>query len=126
MRAMSRLAAFLATVLLASAAAALAKPLELSVAKVSVVTDRITNQKSLSLELTPQSREAFGEFTTQHVGDTVDLRIDGEVVMSPRLMEPILGGLIMVSGTFEPGQLVEIGKRIIPGGARVEVEAQEP
>jgi preprotein translocase subunit SecD len=126
MRAMSRLAAFLAAVLLASAAAALAKPLELSVAKVSVVTDRITNQKSLSLELTPQSREAFGEFTTQHVGDTVDLRIDGEVVMSPRLMEPILGGLIMVSGTFEPGQLVEIGKRIIPGGARVEVEAQEP
>jgi preprotein translocase subunit SecD len=121
-----RLAALIATVLLASGAAAFAEPLQLSVAKVSVVTDRITNQKSLSLELTPQSREAFGEFTTQHVGDTVDLRIDGEVVMSPRLMEPILGGLIMVSGTFEPGQLVEIGKRIIPGGARVEVEAQEP
>ena len=44
--------------------------------------------------------------------------------MSPRLMEPILGGLIMVSGTFEPGQLAEIGKQIIPGGAKVEVEAQ--
>ena len=46
--------------------------------------------------------------------------------MSPRLMEPILGGVIMVSGTFEPSQLVEIGKQIIPGGAKVEVEAQEP
>ena len=46
--------------------------------------------------------------------------------MSPRLMEPIPGGMIMVSGSFEPGQLAEIGKRIIPGGARVEVEAQEP
>ena len=30
----------------------------------------------------------------------------------------------MVSGSFEPGKLAEIGKRIIPGGARVEVEAQ--
>ena len=46
--------------------------------------------------------------------------------MSPRLMEPILGGLIMVSGTFDPAQLVEIGKKIIPGGAKVEVEAQQP
>jgi preprotein translocase subunit SecD len=124
MRAMSRLAASIATVLLASGMAALADPLQLSVAKASVVTDRITNQKSLSLELTPESREAFGEFTTAHVGDTIDLRIDGEVVISPRLMEPILGGLIRVSGAFEPGQLVEIGKRIIPGGARVEVEAK--
>jgi preprotein translocase subunit SecD len=123
---MSRLAALIATLLLASGAAAFAKPLPLSVAKVSVVTDRITDQKSLSLELTPKSREAFGEFTTAHVGDTIDLKIDGKVVMSPRLMEPILGGVIMVSGTFEPSQLVEIGKQIIPGGARVEVEAQEP
>ena len=121
---MTRLAALVATLLLASAAAAFAKPLLLAVAKVSVVTDRITEQKSLSLELTPKSREAFGEFTTQHVGDTIDLRIDGKVVMSPRLMEPILGGVIMVSGTFEPSQLVEIGKQIIPGGAKVEVEAQ--
>jgi preprotein translocase subunit SecD len=126
MRDAIRLAAFIATVLLALGAAAFAEPLQLSVAKVSVVTDRITDQKSLSLELTPQSREAFGVFTTAHVGDTIDLRIDGAVVMSPRLMEPILGGLIMVSGTFEPGQLVEIGKRIIPGGAKVEVEAQQP
>jgi preprotein translocase subunit SecD len=121
-----RLASFIATVLLASGAVAFAEPLQLTVAKVSVVTDRITNGKSLSLELTPQSRDAFGEFTTQHVGATIDLRIDGEVVMSPRLMEPILGGLIMVSGTFEPAKLVEIGKQIIPGGAKVEVEAQQP
>ena len=104
---------------------AFAAPLELRVAKVSVVNDS-ADQKALSLELTPQSREAFGAFTAEHVGQTIDLRIDGEVVMSPRLMEPITGGKIMVSGTFEPGKLVEIGKRIIPGGAKVEVEAQQP
>ena len=97
-----------------SGAAAFAEPLQLAVAKVSVVTDRITNGKSLSLELTPQSRDAFGEFTTQHVGDTVDLRIDGEVVMSPRLMEPILGGLIMVSGTFDPASLSRSARRSSP------------
>ena len=123
---MIRLAAFIASLLLASGAVASAEPLQLAVAKASVVADRVTNQQSLSLELTPASREAFGAFTTEHVGDTVDLRIDGEVVMSPRMVEPITGGLIMVSGTFEPGQLAEIGKRILPGGAKVEVEAQEP
>jgi preprotein translocase subunit SecD len=121
MRTIVRLAWISALLLLTGAA--LAAPLELGVAKVSVVADS-ADQKALSLELTPQSREAFGAFTAEHVGQTIDLRVDGEVVMSPRLMEPITGGRIMVSGTFEPGKLVEIGKRIIPGGAKVEVEAQ--
>jgi len=105
--------------------AGFAAPLELKIAKVSVVADS-ADQKALSLELTPQSRDAFGAFTAEHVGQTIDLRIDDEVVMSPQLVEPITGGKIMVSGTFEPGKLVEIGKRIIPGGAKVEVEAQQP
>jgi preprotein translocase subunit SecD len=113
----------LISALLLLSGAAFAAPLELKVAKASVVNDS-ADQKALSLELTPQSREAFGAFTAEHVGQTIDLRIDGDVVMSPRLVEPITGGKIMVSGTFEPGKLAEIGKRIIPGGAKVEVEAQ--
>jgi preprotein translocase subunit SecD len=121
MRPIARLALISALLLLTGAA--FAAPLELGVAKVSVVNDS-ADQKALSLELTPQSREAFGAFTAEHVGQTIDLRVDGEVVMSPRLMEPITGGKIMVSGTFEPGKLAEIGKRIIPGGAKVEVEVQ--
>ena len=115
--------AVLIPVLLLLTGTAFAAPLELRVAKVSVVNDS-ADQKALSLELTPQSRDAFGAFTAEHVGQTIDLRIDGEVVMSPRLVEPITGGQIMVSGTFEPGKLAAIGKRIIPGGAKVEVEAQ--
>ena len=43
---MTRLAALIATLLLASGAAAFAKPLQLAVAKVSVVTDRITKRRA--------------------------------------------------------------------------------
>lgn len=125
MQVMSRLVAPISALLLLSGIA-YAEPLELKVAKVSVVTDKALHQQALSLELTPESRDAFAAFTSEHVGNTIDIRIDGEVVMSPRLVEPIAGGLIMVSGSFKPGELAEIGKRIIPGGARVEVEAQQP
>ena len=59
---MIRLAAFIASLLLASGAVASAEPLQLAVAKASVVTDRITNQKSLSLELTPRRGSAEWHF----------------------------------------------------------------
>ena len=62
----------------------------------------------MQLELTPQSRDDFAAFTGRHVGETIDLSVDGEVLMSPRLMEPIAGGMIMVSGSFAQGELEKI------------------
>ena len=60
---MSRLVAPISALLLLSGIA-FAEPLELKVAKVSVVTDKALNQQALSLELTPESRDAFAAFTT--------------------------------------------------------------
>ena len=77
----------------------------------SIVLDS-AGQKAMQLELTPQSRDDFAAFTGRHVGETIDLSVDGEVLMSPRLMEPIAGGMIMVSGSFAQGELEKIATRI--------------
>ena len=79
----------------------------------------------MKLDLTPDSRDAFGAFTTKHVGKVVDLKIDGKVVMSPLVREPILGGQLIVSGNFERGELVAIAKRVEAADAQVEAEARD-
>ncbi|MER8391150.1 hypothetical protein NKH10_04480 [Mesorhizobium sp. M1340] len=116
-----RLIAGLAIVLLACGPGK-AQPLTLAIAKASVVRDPAPGQVALSRELTPDGRKAFAEFTSANVGNTIDLSIDGSVVMSPRLVEPILGGRLMVSGNFVQGELTRIANRISSGDAKVTVD----
>jgi len=116
-----RLIAGLAIVLLACGVA-MAKPLTLAIAKANVVRDPAPGQVALNLKLTPDSKRTFAAFTRANVGNIIDLSIDGAVVMSPRLVEPILGGEIMVSGTFAKGELRRLAERISFGGAKVTVD----
>lgn len=116
-----RLFAALAIMLAATCLAA-AEPLELAVKSVNVAEDDVVaGQRQLRLALTAASAEAFARFSTEHVGRVVDLSIDGEVVASPRLVEPISGGLLVVGGMFEPGKVEEIARRLLDGTARLEV-----
>jgi len=123
MRASCRLGVCLAVLLLACGLAA-AEPLALAVAAATVVRDPAPGQDALDVKLTPDSAKAFAAFTAANVGKTIDLSIDGAVVMSPRLVEPILGGEIMVSGTFSRDELRRLAERISSGSAMVMVDAR--
>lgn len=105
----------------------MADPLTLAVAKAKLVSGAVSGQ-SLSLELTQESKQAFAVFTTANVGKVFDLSVDGAVVMSPRLMEPITGGEIIVGGAFAPGELERIVEKISSGGVSVtvDVKAEQP
>ena len=127
MSSLVRLIAGVAIVLLACGLA-MAEPLTLAIAKAAVVSDAASGQMMLSLKMTPDSAKAFADFTKANVGKVVDLSVDGAVVASPRLVEPILGGEVMLSGTFAAGELQRLAQRISAGGARVtvEVKAEQP
>lgn len=109
-------------VLAAGQAAAETLPLEVEKA---TVTYGFPDQSALDLQLTPLGGEAFAAFTERHVGKTVDLVIDGKVMISPRLVEPIAGGRIVVSGKFAPGRLEGIARRIAAGSATVDVVTRD-
>jgi preprotein translocase subunit SecD len=98
----------------------------LHVEHVSVVNEPVSNQLALKMELTPESKEAFGAFTNRHIGEQVDLKVDGEVIMSPVVREPILGGEVMITGRFGRAELVGIAKRIEAADAKVEAEVHDP
>ena len=103
---------------------AAAEILPLDVEK-ATVTYSFPDQSALDLQLTPQGGEAFAGFTERHVGKTVDLVIDGKVMISPRLVEPIIGGRIVVGGKFAPGRLEAIARRISAGSATVDVVTRD-
>lgn len=123
MNALFRLIAGLAIVLLACGLAT-AEPLTLAIAKASVVRDPAPGQVALSLKMTPDSARAFAAFTKANVGKTVDLSVGGTVVMSPRLVEPILRGEVMISGQFGKGELRRLAERISAGKAKVTVDVR--
>ena len=127
MNSLARLIAGVAIVLLACGLA-MAEPLTLAIAKAVVVSDQASGQMALSLKMMPDSAKAFADFTTANVGKVVDLSVDGAVVASPRLVEPILGGEVMLNGTFAAGELQRLANRISAGDAKVtvEVKAEQP
>lgn len=127
MNSLARLIAGVAIVLLACGLAK-AEPLTLAIAKAAVVADAASGQMALNLKMTADSAKAFADFTRANVGKVVDLSVDGAVVASPRLVEPILGGEVMLNGTFAAGELQRLAERISAGGAKVtvEVKAEQP
>lgn len=108
--------------ILMSIAVATAEPLVLGIAQVNVTPSVPAGQMALSLDLTPESRQAFADFTTANVGKTVNLSIDGTVMMAPRIMEPITGGKLMVSGNFVAGEVERIARKILDGDVKVQVD----
>lgn len=123
MNSLVRLIAGVAIMLLACGLA-MAEPLTLVIAKAAVVSDAASGQMALNLKMTPDSATAFADFTRANVGKVVDLSVDGAVVASPRLVEPIFGGEVMLNGTFAAGELQRLADRISVGGAKVTVEVK--
>ena len=120
----SRRALLVALAALSAAGAAAAERLPLSVAAVEIVPDTVPGGQMLHVELTPDSRAAFAGFTGRHVGETIDLSVEGRVVMSVRVVEPIEGGVFVIGGTFAKGELEALARRLVAGKATIEVEAR--
>lgn len=114
-----------ALAVLAACRLAAAEPLVLEVKVAAVVEDELlAGRRQLRLALTSPSAEAFAKFSAENVGRIIDFRIDGDVVASPRLVEPIPGGFLVLGGEFKPGEVEQIEDRLLDGTATLEVEAR--
>lgn len=109
---------------LAGPGAASAEPVVLEVSQAVAGTDERSGRPVVSYVLTAAGRVAFAQFTAAHVGRKVDLRVDGQTVMTPVIKEPVAGGIgkIPVASTEAGRDLV---RRLTVDGARLEIEAQE-
>jgi preprotein translocase subunit SecD len=107
---------------LASLWPASAAPLVLEVMRATTGFDPGTNRPNITIALTDTSKRAFAELTTDNVGAQMELRIDGKVIVKPVIREPILGGVVFISGVFTTDETTDIARRLSAGSVRIEVE----
>src|SRR6266536_5710464 len=95
-----RATAMFVALVVAASSPAVADPLTLAIDRAFVGEAAGSGEPVLNLKLAPQSAKSFGELTAAHIGKVVELRIDGKVVFSPTVRDPIRGGEVEISGQF--------------------------
>lgn len=78
-------------------------------------------QPALNFTLTPKSAHDFARFTTQQVGQAIDLMIEGETVISPIIVQPITDGQVQISSFWSGEDLHDMMTRLQSGKAAIVV-----
>src|SRR5260221_14663266 len=100
----------------------MAAPLALTVADASVVNEPAVGGPAVNIKLASESAKAFENFTAAHIGDKLDVMIDGKVVMSPKLIDPIRGGTLQISGVFDRVEWKKLAAQLKSGQSHLEVD----
>jgi preprotein translocase subunit SecD len=112
-------AAVFAFALLASVSVATAEPLTLRVLN-ATVTDvaipGVPEAAGLSITLQPESTDAFAAFTAANIGKTVELKLNGKVVLTGVIGEPITNGRVRVGGNYNRQDLRQFAAGTPDGG----------
>ena len=99
-----------------------AEPLTLEVSEATLAHDTRSNQPVVAFRLAEDSRKAFADFSAAHVGEKIDLRVDGKSVMKTVIREPITGGVGQIT-TSNPDEARQLVNRLSSKGVKFEVEA---
>lgn len=67
---------------------------------VSVQADPLGSGYQIAFVLTDQGAKAFGDFTSQHVGEYLGIALDKTLISAPVVREPITDGHGVISGNF--------------------------
>jgi preprotein translocase subunit SecD len=82
------------------------------------------NDTPLNVRLDDQSGRQFAQWTSRHIGEKVDLLIDGRVVMQPRLLSPITGGSLQIRA-ISRDEVDALIPKLLDGRSVLSVEAND-
>jgi preprotein translocase subunit SecD len=100
---------------------AAAEPVLLEVVTLEAQYDARIAASISNLKFSEKSARLIAQLTQENVGRVMHLRVDGKIVMSPVIREPILAGSVQISGGFIAKEAENIASSI-RSGAKVEVE----
>lgn len=72
-------------------------------------------QYVINLKLNKSGTELFKDMTTRYVGQVLYVLLDGEVLLAPRVNEPIPGGTCTISGMANKDEAMKIAAQIQSG-----------
>ena len=68
----------------------------------------------IKVDLTPDGTKIFLEFTSENVGRSAAMLIDGELVSAPHINAPIPSGTLLIVGFFSHEEAVRFARGILP------------
>ena len=96
----------------------------LEIRNAAVAYDR-DDRPAVRARLTERSAVAYFRFTRFYQGRIIELLVDGRVVSAPRIVEPITGGLILLSGSLTYEEAARIAQRLKAHDARLTVRVRD-
>ena len=98
---------------------ALADDVVLSVQSAKMGFDEISAQPSVQVTLAPKAAKLLAALTLENVGNIIELRVDGELLTSPVVQTPILGGELVISGALTMAEAKALAERLAEKGASI-------
>lgn len=82
----------------------------------------INGKVYIALEFSDEGAKKFGEATTLYVGQPISISLDGQVISSPIVQEPILNGRAQIDGNYTLEQAINEAAILKGGALPVDVE----
>lgn len=98
---------------------ALAADISLAVETATASRDPFTALPTVEIVLTPEARKAFAKLTLEHIGDVIELRVDGELLTSPVVQTPIMDGVVVISGSLTEADASALADRLAEQASRI-------
>ena len=87
--------------------------------------DAISNEPVVNIEFDMTGAKKFAAMTSQNIGKTIAIVLDGEVISAPRVNEPILGGEVQISGSFSAQEANELAVTLNAGALPTKFNIRE-
>lgn len=82
----------------------------------------MANEPIVSITFTSEGAAIFESITRDNVGEQLAIFLDGELMSSPVINEPILGGTAIISGNFTPDEARDLAENLNFGALPVPIE----
>ncbi len=82
----------------------------------------LSNEPIVSITFNEEGAKLFEKITTENTGELLAIFLDGEMVSSPRINEPISGGQAVISGNFTPEEAKLLVRNLNFGALPVPIE----
>jgi preprotein translocase subunit SecD len=99
-----------------------AEPLELDIVRATAGLDQKTNKPIVNITLTEASKKDFSQYTSGKVGSKMQLRVNGQVLSTAILREPLVAESFQISGDFSVDETDAMAGRLSTPAARIEIE----
>lgn len=83
---------------------------------------QLSNEPIVSIVFNAEGADLFETITREHTGENLAIFLDGQMISSPRINEPISGGRAVISGGFTPEEARALAQNLNFGALPVPIE----